>query len=182
MYYILYAGLWASKTNNEVVLPSDTIVRQHNALTKAEYERDQLEKTVEELSSKLEGRRSLTAGIREYLDETLKKHGIKAAFEPLIQMATEVWPDTAEPAIIRGQFRLDADQRIKIWTEILSYQLPKLKAMEVSGQIDNSITVMVRRFGGGDAVIERSASIPVESKVVEMKSAASNDMVDKKRF
>lgn len=175
-------AMWASKTKNEVILPSETIVRQHHALEKVEYERAQLEKTVDELSNKLEGRKSLTAGIREYLDETLKRHGIKAAFEPLIEMATERWPDTAEPAIIRGTFRLDADQRIKIWTEILSYQLPKLKAMEVSGQIDNSITVMVRRFGGGDAVIERAASIPVESKVTPMKSAGGDSIVEKKRF
>jgi hypothetical protein len=58
----------------------------------------------------------------------------------------------------RGQLVCTTDQRIKIWTEILQYQMPKLKAVEVSGQVDNTITVIVRRFGE-DSVIERK--IPV---------------------
>ena len=137
-------------------------------LVTADAERARLEQQVEELAKKLQKQNTSTNALREWLNEHLNKHGIKAAFEPLIEMAIERYPQDYVVPELRGMFKLDADQRIKIWTEILSYQLPKLKAIEVGGQVDMGLTVIVRRFGGGDAVIERQvtpAAIPVQAEV-----------------
>lgn len=94
--------------------------------------------------------------LRIALDTILRKNGINAAFEPLVELALERYSPGHPMA---GQLVCSVDQRIKIWTELLSYQLPKLKAMEIAGQVDHSLTVVIRRFGG-DAVVERNVTPP----------------------
>lgn len=100
--------------------------------------------------------------LRQELDRILKTHGINAAFEPLVALAMERHP--LEHPTMAGQFVCSVDQRIKIWTELLSYQLPKLKAIEMAGQVDHSLTVVIRRFGG-DAVVERNVTPPEPAPV-----------------
>lgn len=129
------------------------------ALQKAEDEKKLL-------SAKLKAQ--TPQGLRARLEEALSKFGITAAFEPLIELATERYPADFPVENLRGQLVCTVDQRIKIWTEILQYQMPKLKAVEVAGQVDNSITVIVRRFGG-DSIVERAiptqaTEVPVEIK------------------
>lgn len=182
-------ALWKEEAKGEPWTPSDTITRllgENNKLAihkkREETERERLEAEVERLQVRLDRAKTSSACIREYLDETLAKHGIKAAFEPLIAMATERYPEDFSVEALQGEFKLDADQRIKIWTEILSYQMPKLKAMEVSGTIDNSISVIVRRFGD-DTVIERDVPVRKIVDAVEVKpSAVKGPGVDIKRF
>lgn len=140
---------WAQEANNPRQLPSETIIKQQRAIGELAHENNSIKKQLEKALDKLDKSKGGSASLREHLDSILAKHGIKAAFEPLIAMAMEQWPkDEHTPQVLWGQFKLEADQRIKIWCEILSYQLPKLKAMEVSGQVDNSLTVYVKRFGG----------------------------------
>lgn len=132
------------------------------AVDKADLEAEnaRMVKEVEKLNQRLEKQQSSTASIRAHLDAMLAKHNIRAAFEPLIEMATERYPDDFKVEVLRGEFKCDVDQRIKIWTEVLSYQLPKLKAMEVSGQIDNQLTVIVKRFGqGANTSVDESAAM-----------------------
>lgn len=97
--------------------------------------------------------------LRAKLDDILKGYGITAAFEPLVELAMERYPADYPVLTMAGQLVCSVDQRIKIWTELLSYQLPKLKAIEVAGQVDHSLTVVIRRFGG-DSVIERNVTPP----------------------
>lgn len=102
--------------------------------------------------------------LRKRLDDTLQEHGVSPEGE-LVRMALERYPADFIVPELAGQFTLTADQRIKIWCELLSYRMPKLKAMEVSGQVDASLTVIVRKFGD-DAMVERKiAAVPVEAIV-----------------
>lgn len=109
-------------------------------------EKEELRKKVMMLENKVAS--SSVSALRAKLDEMLAKFGIQAAFEPLIEIALERYPDT-HPTL-GGQLVCSVDQRIKIWTELLSYQLPKLKAVEMAGQVDHSLTVIIKRFGGGE--------------------------------
>jgi len=161
---------WAKQAQDPQQLPSTTIIKQQKALGELEHENDQIKKQLEKALSKLDKAKGGSANLREMLDTVLAKYGIKAAFEPLIAMATETHKeDESIPKVLWGRFVLEADQRIKIWTEILSYQLPKLKAMEVSGQIDNSLTVYVKRFGGAsvgmaEQLIQEVQQVPITHK------------------
>lgn len=127
------------------------------------------------------------SALRQRLDETLAGFGINAAFEPLIELATERFPKDYHDEKLRGAFVCTVDQRIKIWTELLSYQLPKLKAVEVAGQVDNSITVLIRRFGD-DAILERGNSINERSSstppidITPVAEKPCNDTVTVKKF
>ena len=124
------------------------------------------------LSAKLKSQ--TPQGLRLRLEECLKQFGITAAFEPLIELATERYPMDHPVEAARGQLVCTTDQRIKIWTEILQYQMPKLKAVEVSGQVDNSITVIVRRFGD-DSVIERKIPVTEIASSVEVKQVKTEN-------
>jgi hypothetical protein len=42
---------------------------------------------------------------------------------------------------------LDADQKIAIHRELAQYVAPKVRAVDVSGEVDLSITVRVKKFG-----------------------------------
>lgn len=134
------------------------------------------EQTLQQEKEKLEDKvRRLEAysptALRMQLDAILKKYGITAAFEPLIEIAMERYPDTH--SLMGGQLVCSIDQRIKIWTELLGYQLPKLKAIEMAGQVDHSLTVIIKRFGddnGNGRNIEKIVSdtpvtVDVPSKV-----------------
>lgn len=114
----------------------------------------------------LESPIATNANLRTLLDQLFKRHGVEPA-EELLKMAMK------RDAI--GNFELTTDQRIKVWAELLAYRMPKLKAQEVSGQIDHSLTVIVRKFGDGDTLIERSAKkieVPIE---VEIKKIAEEN-------
>lgn len=67
----------------------------------------------------------------------LEELGVEPAKE-LIKMALE------EDA--KGQLALSSDQRIKIWSELLQYQQPKLKSVEHSGKVDQELTIIVKKF------------------------------------
>ena len=94
------------------------------------------------------------------LEELCRKHGVQPA-EELIKMALENGLD--------GKPMLTSDQRIKIWAELLSYQMPKLKAVENHSQVDASLTVVVRRFGGDlSPGEERQVKKILEQKVIDV--------------
>ena len=118
--------------------------------------------------------------LRQMLDGILTKNGINAAFEPLVELALERWPD--DHPTFAGQLVCSVDQRIKIWTELLSYQLPKLKAIEMAGQVDHSLTVVIRRFGEGDAIIERAAQPQQAIDIPVTVKEEKNDAVRVKKF
>lgn len=83
--------------------------------------------------------------LRDTLARMLKKYGVEPA-EELVKMA--VARDAS------GEFVLTTDQRIRVWEGLMAYQMPKLKAIEMSGTIDHELTVVVRRFDV-DTVVDR---------------------------
>lgn len=172
---------WAKEAKGEVWLPTDTIFAQEGQIKELVSQNTAYEKQLEQMTRRLDQSTGGTASLKAHLDTILKKWGIQAAFEPLIEMATALYPADYPIETLRGEFKLNADQRIKVWTEILSYQLPKLKAMEVSGTVDSSITVVVRRFGG-DAVIERDVTPPVVQKIVDVEAKSEGPDVKVKKF
>lgn len=177
------AGL-AMQSKGEQWLPSKQIETLTKNNKELELDLKEQAKQIEKLQDKLSKQKGSSASIRDFLDTTLKKYGITAAFEPLIEMATERYPDDFTVEALRGQFVLDPDQRIKIWTEILSYQLPKLKAMEVSGHVDNSLTVFVKRYTGGSSLEEVPTEIKrvedVEATVTKLQDAGLPDVVTRR--
>jgi hypothetical protein len=133
------------------------VEERHNALDFA-AERQVLQNKIAALE------RGGPTQLRIELDNILKKNGINAAFEPLVELALERYPKDFSVANLAGQLVCSVDQRIKIWTELLSYQLPKLKAIEVAGQVDHSLTVVIRRFGG-DTLLERNVTPQAATEV-----------------
>lgn len=97
--------------------------------------------------NEIEKKKASPVEMRRQLGEILEKYGIEPA-EELIKLATEVDGN--------GKLVATRSERTKIWTEILQYRMPKLKSVEMSGTVDNTITVVVRKFGG-DTIVERDA-------------------------
>lgn len=64
---------------------------------------------------------------------------------------------------------VDTDQKIKILTELLSYQIPKLKSVETKGQVDHKVTVTIRRYGKEKipAQVEQSVGQSVGKHIAE---------------
>jgi hypothetical protein len=100
------------------------------------------------------------------LDDLFARHGVEPA-EELIMMAMERGED--------GQHRLSDEQRIRVWSELLGYRMPKLRSMEVRGEVDHSLTVIVRKFGE-DVIIERDASKSLGAPIdVEIKKIGEGE-------
>jgi hypothetical protein len=103
---------------------------------------DRLEKENQELRDQVEreqrSRKLTPADRHRTLDEICRKYGIEPA-EELIKATLEMNSD--------GTPKLSNDQRIKIWTELLQYRMPKLKSIEVQGTVDHTLTVYVKKFG-----------------------------------
>lgn len=98
-----------------------------------------MEQKVNEQAAKLEEVKKYSPlQAQEALAACLQKYGVDPADE-LTKMAIEC-DET-------GKFILTADQRIKIWLELLSYRMPKLKSAQVAGQIDTQMTIVVKKFG-----------------------------------
>lgn len=131
-----------------------------------------LKQQVEELKESAAKPKAITGQLRAALSDILAKHKISAAFEPLVELALERYPMDHKIEALRGQFVCDVDQRIRIWIELLQYQMPKLRAIEVSGEVDNTLTVLIRKFDDSGSIrqvttaVEKSAAIEVPSTVV----------------
>lgn len=64
---------------------------------------------------------------------------------------------------------LTADQRLKALDMLAGYTVPKVKSIEVSGQVDHSITVKIVRFED----IKKQAPIPIEAEVTSVKGTGT---------
>jgi len=110
---------------------------------------DQVKKQEEEIA-RLSKRNKLQAlspvELRAKLDQLFEKYGVEPA-EELIQLAT--MRDES------GRLVLAVQDRIKIWSELLQYRMAKLKSMDVSGQVDLSLTIEVVKFGTGEVIEQK---------------------------
>lgn len=168
---------WAAEAKGQVWSPTDTITALGAQNDELVTQNSKYEKQITELMKRLEARQSSVSNLRDLLDTIMKEYGIKAAFEPLIKMACEKYSDDHVNAALAGQYVLNNDQRIKIWTEILSYQIPKLKAIEMSGQTDQTVTVIVRRFGdGSQQPVMRNVTPQAAPVVVDEAASAASDV------
>lgn len=93
-----------------------------------------------------------TSELRQVLDAAIEETGI----EPICEMLR----------MVRAG-ELTMDQKIKILSEVNSYRMPKLKAVEVKGDIDLSITVNVKHYD--QKVQSQDSFIEVDSKETESK-------------
>lgn len=151
-------AMWEAKESGSEVPPA--------ALVEAANKAFELEKQVDDLKAAAEKPKSITGALRVALADILQKHKIKAAFEPLIDLALEKYPPGHQLA---GQFVCDVDQRIRIWIELLQYQMPKLRAIEVAGEIDNHLTITIKKFGAGDEVarpLAQATGVPIDVPAV----------------
>lgn len=70
-------------------------------------------------------------------------------FRELIEMATGTYPCEVNGQIINMPI-CTVDQKIMIAKEIAPYLAPKLKNIEVTGEVDNKITFTIRKIGGAE--------------------------------
>lgn len=80
-------------------------------------------------------------------------------FVELIKLATEKTRVKVDGKVIEVH-ALDADQRITVAKEIASYMAPKLKNIEVKGEVDNNIHITVTNFS------EMPAATVLDAKAV----------------
>lgn len=80
--------------------------------------------------------------LRKTLADLFKQYGIDPA-EELIKIATETYEDNEG----KTRFVSTRQERTDIYMKLLEYRYPKLKAVEMSGQIDASLTISIVRFG-----------------------------------
>lgn len=90
--------------------------------------------------SMAEKRSSLDEALREFDTEPIKE---------LLQMYHEKYPENHEKA---GQYVMSSGDRRRLMQEILQYQLPKLKSVDMSAAIDLDITVTITEFSEVDAI------------------------------
>jgi hypothetical protein len=64
-----------------------------------------------------------------------------------------------------GGEQLTADQRIKTLDMLAGYTVPKVKSIEVSGQVDHSITVKIVRFADVQKQVEDAKAIAIDAEV-----------------
>jgi hypothetical protein len=110
--------------------------------------------------------RSLSvADRRKIFDDLLEKHGVEPA-EELLRMATATRVNQEGQEIPV----LDTATRIDIWKELLSYRMPKLKAVQLEGKVDTNINITIVRYGD-DGTVRREKTIQDKAPIdVEVKS------------
>jgi hypothetical protein len=98
------------------------------------------------------------AELRLGLDNILKKYGV----EPAEEVVKLLMPNE------NGEYQLTPKERTAYWLELMQYRMPKLRAMEHSGKVDQELTLVVMKFSTGEEVIrkplkfEKDNSIEVE--------------------
>lgn len=104
---------------------------------------------ISELRAKLEEQRTRASPLRmrAIIDDLCTKHGVEPA-EELMKLALQ---KNAE-----GQFLLGPSDRIRIWSELIQYRMPKMKSLEVSGQVQTDVTVRVVSFREPSRVISET--------------------------
>lgn len=110
----------------------------------------QLTNQVESLTSKKLDAKLSPVEMRKSLDSLLEFYQIEPA-EELIKAATEKTVD--------GRFALPVGDRMEIWSTLLQYRMPKLKATEISGKVDQNITIKVLHFGTKQVIKEKVIDI-----------------------
>lgn len=98
------------------------------------------------------------------LDKIAKKSMTPAAYrQRLLETLDEMGLDpTKELVKILQEGVIDTDQRLKILFNLQELVVPKMRSIDVTGDLDVSITVNIQRFG---------REIPLEQRVQEAKAA-----------
>lgn len=92
---------------------------------------------------------------RQILDEILQKYGAEPAEELLkMAMATRTNQHGEEVPM------LSTKERVDIWKELLSYRMPKLKAVQLEGKIDTNINITIVRYGEDGKVQSEPGVVP----------------------
>lgn len=60
----------------------------------------------------------------------------------------------------RGRL-LTVEQRIHVMELLMQYTLPKMKTMEITGEVNQNITVTVKRYGEGTAIPVSTFTTPI---------------------
>jgi hypothetical protein len=91
-----------------------------------------------------------TNGTGSRIDELFKQKGVDPA-EKLIELAEE--------RDCQGRPTCSRDQLITIWSKLMEYHRPKLSAIKTAGQIDHSLTVVVRKTLARVGTPEKRANV-----------------------
>lgn len=103
-------------------------------------------------SMELDAEKEKLRRVAEYEASRGKAHVVKKTLASLLEKyAVEPAEELIKLAMGRdenGEYTCSIQQQIDIWEGLMSYQMPKLKAVEHSGQVDHSIQVTIKQFGG----------------------------------
>jgi hypothetical protein len=102
------------------------------------------------------GRKS-PAELRDALELLMQKFDMQPA-EELVKMAME----TRELEDGSKVWALAPELRARILSDLMQYQMPKLKAVEVSGTVDHNHTIMIVRYGEDGAVRREPINVKAE--------------------
>lgn len=112
-----------------------------------------LQKKVDKLGREVSKKRT-AKDMREALDLLREKHDFSAA-EELIELAME----------LRGKPLL-LNLRVKILETLLEYEVPKLKSVEVTGEVEHSHTITIVRYGEDGSIRQEKLQDPGSVKVL----------------
>jgi hypothetical protein len=98
--------------------------------------------------------------VRQAIHKIFEQHNYDP-FKELIFLATATVPTEVNGQTINLPL-CDIDQRILIARELASYVAPKLKNMEVSGTVDNQLTIKVKMIGLSNTGQVGAINVPSE--------------------
>ena len=100
--------------------------------------------------------------IRENIDLLFQKYDVSPV-EELIKMAMS----TQSEALAA-----------KIWLSLVEYMLPKVKSIEVSGAVEHTHKVVIRRFGKDDEEGQQKQTAPMKTLAHSVAETAVNRVID----
>lgn len=114
-------------------------------------------------------RRQTPADVRSALQRACDEAGYDP-FKELIRLATETFDTVVDGKTVTLPL-CDTDQKISIAKELAQYLAPKLKGIEVEGQVDHEFTLKILHFNG-----------ETKEKIVDVPSSvATGDVVEDQR-
>ena len=97
---------------------------------------------------------------RQIFDNLLEKYGVEPAEELLKMLA-----DPADPHYVN-----DIEMRAKLWQDLMQYRMPKLKSIEVSGQVEHKVNVVIVRYGEDGSVRQEKLTEARRAPVLDVKT------------
>lgn len=95
------------------------------------------------------------AELRNDLDSILKRYGVEP-IEELLKLLMERGPD--------GNLLMGVMDRAEVWQNLLQYRMPKLRAVEHTGTVNQQVNIVVMKFGTQEVIERRPLVLDVKTE------------------